>query len=308
MSGRLGGGITALVVTALLIHGTSADGSPVVYWRHVFWIFGGLGVCWCLLFWLWFRDRPEQHPWVNEGELALIRGQAPAAPVHSSHANVPWKRILTNRNLWLLCLMYFCGAYGWYFNLQRMPEYLEKHYGVTVASHGFWVTSLLKGAPLLVGALACLVGGVLTDLFIRKTGNRKWGRRLFGVVGHGVCALCWLAALFAESPVTFVVCVSLAAFWNDLTMGSAWASCLDIGRKYSGIVSGCMNTVGNLGGFVAGVLGGVVLQHFIQTEGKVEGFSAGSRINLISYGAVYVVAVFLWLGFDATKPVVEDEN
>ena len=44
--------------------------------------------------------------------------------------------------------------------------------------------------------------------------------------------------------------VSLASFWNDITMGAAWASCIDIGRRYSGIVAGCMNTIGNLGGFM----------------------------------------------------------
>ena len=43
------------------------------------------------------------------------------------------------------------------------------------------------------------------------------------------------------------------------TMGSAWASCLDIGRKYSGIVAGCMNTIGNLGGAVAGFATGLIL-------------------------------------------------
>ena len=48
----------------------------------------------------------------------------------------------------------------------------------------FWTLSLMAGSPLLWG-VACLLGGLMTDLFIRRTGNRKWGRRLFGVVGHG---------------------------------------------------------------------------------------------------------------------------
>src|SRR5207248_11218170 len=114
----------------------------------------------------------------------------------------------------------------------------------------FWQLSLMAGAPLLVGSMACLTGGVMTDAFIRRTGNRKWGRRLFGVVGHGTCALCYFLSMLAMNPWLFVLGVALAAFCNDLTMGSAWASCLDIGRKYAGIVSGCMNMIGNLGGAV----------------------------------------------------------
>src|SRR5262249_33085170 len=154
-----------------------------------------------------------------------------------SHSNVPWLRLLGSGNLWLLCLMYFCGAYGWYFNITWLPGYLKDTYGVTAETHGFWTKSLLTGAPLLLGAIAGLVGGLLTDWFIRRTGNRKWGRRLFGVIGHGVCAVCYLLSLAAHDPYVFVLFVSLASFWNDITMGSAWASCIDIGKKYSGIVS-----------------------------------------------------------------------
>ena len=39
-------------------------------------------------------------------------------------------RLLTNLNLWTLCLMYFCAAYGWYFNITWLPGYLTRQYGV----------------------------------------------------------------------------------------------------------------------------------------------------------------------------------
>jgi nitrate/nitrite transporter NarK len=224
----------------------------------------------------------------------------PAAVPHkdADHTNVPWLRLLSSGNLWVLCAMYFCAAYGWYFNITWLPTYLGEQHNVTRASHGFLALSFLCGAPLLLGAFACLLGGLLTDAFIRHTGNRKWGRRLFGAVGHGACALCYFASLFAPTPWLFVTAIALAAFWNDLTMGAAWASCIDIGGKYSGIVSGCMNTVGNLGGAVAGYSTGKVLVYF--------GTEQGWTINLLCYGAVYVLAMFLWLRFDATRPVAPE--
>jgi len=81
-------------------------------------------------------------------------------------------------------------------------------------------------------------------------------------------------------------------------MGAAWASCLDIGKRFSGIVSGCMNTIGNLGGAVAGTATGAVLTWF--------GPEWGWPINFVSFGLVYVMAVFMWLFFDATKPIVTE--
>jgi MFS transporter, ACS family, glucarate transporter len=337
MAGRFGGGITPFVVLALVIVVPQVDGSSVVHWRHIFWSFGLLGLIWCLFFALWFRDRPEQKESVNQAEIDLIRGDED----HSSPIKrVPWGRILKSRNLWALCLMYFCSSYGWYFNITWLPGFLRDQYGVTREAWGFWTTSFMTGSPLLFGAVACLFGGFLTDLFIRRTGNRKWGRRLFGILGHGSCAACYVLAVFARTPWPFVLSIAFAAFCNDLTMGSSWATCLDVGKRYSGVVSGCMNTVGNLGGAAAGYLTGRVLDHFqnpIKTEAAVsvtsmvggmsggwdQGFGSlagmamstqhlteaaaeGWKVNLISYGVVYVIATLLWMGVDSTKPITPE--
>jgi MFS family permease len=362
MAGRFAGGVTHLIVGALLIHVTVA-GTTVTHWRHTFWLFGVLGVFWCVAFWYWFRDRPDQKSEVNQAELDLIRGDeyrlpavsadegageriaaglhepsrgeaihdgppptrplaedeaitdqpppegtaAPHLPARNptedlhSHTGVPWMKLLTNGNLWVLCMMYFCAAYGWYFNITWLPGYLRSEYGVTEGAWGFWTASLMAGAPLLLGSVACLLGGALTDSFIRRTGNRKWGRRLYGVIGHGLCALCYIGAAFAGNAWLFVLFIALAAFWNDMTMGSAWASCLDIGKRYAAIVAGCMNTIGNLGGAVAGYATGLIL------ELNRDNVQTGWTINFLIFGGVYVVATLLWLRFDSTKPVVPDE-
>jgi MFS transporter, ACS family, glucarate transporter len=325
MAGRFAGGVTPLLVTALIISVADDRGNVLaVHWRHTFWIFGVLGVVWCVLFWSWFRDRPEQHPAVNAGELGLIHGDE--GPPEAAHARIPWGKLLGNTNLWFLCLMYFCASYGWYFNITYLPGYLQSVYGITRGknwSPEFWQFSLLAGAPLLFGSVACLVGGLLTDRFIRHTGNRKWGRRLFGVIGHGVCALCYFLSFYARGPWLFVLAISLAAFWNDLTMGSAWASCQDIGGKYSGIVSGTMNTIGNLGGAAAGFVTGWILDAFDtpvpRAQAAVTGglwlagppreqLFVGWHVNFTTFTAVYVMAALLWLCFDATKKIIPEET
>src|SRR5207247_3438084 len=58
MAGRFGGGITPLVVTILLLETPMVEGRSILLWRHAFWIFGSLGVVWCVIFWLLFRFRP----------------------------------------------------------------------------------------------------------------------------------------------------------------------------------------------------------------------------------------------------------
>jgi nitrate/nitrite transporter NarK len=307
MSGRLMGGLTPLAW--LLIVETS--GLP---WRAAFWIFGGIGIVWCVVFALWFRNRPEQNPSVNEAERALI---AAGRGDESGHAHVPWGRLLGSGNLWALCLMYFCASYGWYFNVNYLPSCLETQFGVARDSE---IGAIYKGGPLWMGATTCLVGGYLSDLFVRRTGNRRWGRSLWGVIGHALCGLCYLACLVTPTAFTFFLAISFAAFWNDLTMGAAWATCQDIGRRYAAIVAGCMNTVGNLGGAAAAWLTGEILERTLaahaaaqgvaiealsETE-KASGLWPGYQINFAVFGAVYFLAVLLWLRIDATRPVAPD--
>jgi ACS family glucarate transporter-like MFS transporter len=303
MSGRGMGGFTP-VLWMLLVEWLGMS------WRLSFWLFGILGFVWCLLFAAWFRNRPEENPNVNDAELELIR--AGRRDRESPPGRVPWTRFLRSGNLWCLCLMYFCGAYGWYFNITYLPTFLEEQYGVDRKS---LVGAIYKGGPLWMGAIACLAGGWLTDWLVRRTGSRKWGRRTWGILGHGLSAVCYLSCLGASSTFTFFLAISLAAFFNDLTMGAAWATCQDIGKRYAAIVAGCMNTVGNMGGAVAGWATGAILQRSMNAYaqvsewspggelGKAAGLMRGYQINFICFAVVYAIAVFLWLRIDATEPL-----
>lgn len=329
MAGRFAGGITGFIVLALIWESTFINdaGQEVrqTHWRHVFWIFGFIGVVWCVFFYFWFRDRPEQMPGVNQAELALI--QEGTADEHTTEKiQVPWGKLLRSGNLWILCMMYFCAGYGWYFNITWLPGYIKDYFGQTTGGEKFtedyWRVSLMVGAPLLLGSVACLLGGILSDSFIRRTGNRKMGRRLFGVAGHGLTAVCYFLAIFMDNNVwLFVLAIALAAFFNDMMMGAAWASCIDIGKRYAGIVAGCMNTIGNLGGFASGLLTGLILDWskggYTVPEGTpreeaqrltAQASVTGWDINFAIYSGVFLAGAILWMFFDATKPVAPDER
>lgn len=314
MSGRLMGGLTAIIWTLVVIH-------LGVSWRAAFWCFGGLGVAWCVLFALRFRNRPEDRPAVNEAERDLIRAGV-GHEADRADARVPWGRLFRSPTLWALCLMYFCMSYGWYFNLNYLPAYLDQQHGVKDAD---WLGALYKGGPLIFGAVGCILGGYLTDRYVRRTGDRRWGRRIFGMVGHGVCVPCYLACLVAPSAWTFALAIALSGFFNDLAMGSAWAVCQDVGRKHAAIVAGCMNTVGNLGGFVATVVTGLILkqaQHVYEVGHGLaydalgakanagllkDALLPGYQFNFVIFAAIYVLAIVLWLGIDATRPVLPED-
>jgi ACS family glucarate transporter-like MFS transporter len=313
--GKLMGGLTPMIWIVLVAGSASAPG--LMNWRGAFWTFGLTGLVWCALFAWWFRNHPEEKPQVNAAELELIRGGG--AERHEARSDVPWRTIVTNSDFLALCLMYGCQAYGWYFNITYLPQFLEEQYAVPKTTV---LGAVYKGGPLLMGAIGCLIGGFVTDAVIRRTDNRRLGRRICGLVGHSVCVICFLVVPLAPSAFAFSLGVSLAAFFTDLTVASAWAICQDIGGRYAAIVGGFMNTTAGLSGAAAGWITGTILdsslhEHAVRLGETVEHLSAqekvvgllhGYHVNFFSFAALYLVAFLCWLKIDSTRPLVGEEQ
>jgi MFS transporter, ACS family, glucarate transporter len=314
MSARLIGGLTPLVWT-FLVAGTAYT-EPVVSWRGAFALFGLLGLAWCLVFALWFRNRPDEHPDANAAERDLIA--AGREPVPLAHEPVPWTRVLFQRNLLCLYLMYFGITYGWIFNYTYLPACLEDRYGVEQTS----ITgSILKGGPLWLGAVGCLLGGLWTDRLLWRGVSPRWARRLPGLVGLILCAGCYLAAAWMPDAWSFALAISLAAFFNDLVIGGAWSTAQDVGGRHTAVVAGVLNTAASAGGAVAGWLSGSVLQYYLDRRAAALGVTAGQlppadksaalvagyEANLLIFAAVTALAAVVWLGADAERPLRSDE-
>jgi ACS family glucarate transporter-like MFS transporter len=73
VGGRLGGAIAPMLTT--YIAAGTVDG-----WRKPFLVYGALGMVGAVIFWFWYRDRPEQHPAVNQAEIDLIKGPNAGPP------------------------------------------------------------------------------------------------------------------------------------------------------------------------------------------------------------------------------------
>jgi MFS family permease len=300
LSARFMGGLTPFVwVLLVTVLGLS--------WRQALWLFAGSACAWCAVFAWWFRSRPEEHSSVNAAEREMINAGKSA---HLAHAGVPWGKIFGSRNVWALCLMYTVTNFNWYFLMYYLPKTLKEQFPQwNTNDGGKLMLALLAGAPLLVGMAGCLLGGLLTDWYIRRTGDRKWGRRTFGMLGYGLAGVCYATAAFSTGDLwLFAGCLIMVGFTNDLMMAPSWATAQDIGRRYSAIVSGTMNMVGNLGAALGNFTTGRILKNHPRTV-DANGVSddSGYIYCFTLFALVYGLGVLAWLFIDPTKPVVPDE-
>lgn len=315
MSARLMGGLTPLVwvvLTSWQFGGMHQDGG--LNWREAMWLFAAIAAVWCAVFYCIFSNKPSENRNVNAAEAALIDAGRFTA---KGPIVMPWGKLLRSRNLWAVCFMYVITNFCWYFLMYNHPAAMKKQFSEwNNDATGRVLLALLSGAPLLIGMLGCYLGGVLSDRYIRRTGDRKWGRRLFGMIGYGMAGCCYLLAiagkLYAPENVwATAIPLILMGFCNDLIMAPAWATCQDIGRNYAATVSGAMNMFGNLVGGVIGIfVTGRILKAYTVNPGTDGEYvaTAGYIVCFTTYAVVYFLGVGLWLLIDASKPIVPEED
>ena len=183
--------------------------------------------------------------------------------------------------------MYGFLGYSGNFFLTLLPTYLKNHRHIDSQTAG-----LLTSLPFACGVTACLAGGALSDLFIRR-----WGARLGPPVHRrrrpepGLVAI--LATTWATDVWTLGFLLCLTFIGNDLAMGPAWAAAADIGGRHTGVLSGAMNMMASLTAALAAMLTGRL-------------FEAGYLVLPFRiFACSYVLGTLCWLGVDATRTFEE---
>ena len=262
-------------------------------WTTAFWLMAGLGWMWCIAFWPWFRNKPAEMSRVNAAERRLIESrpifcenQMGNVQLDTPPKPLPWSIFLRSRNAWALCLMYgFLGFSGNFFT-NLLPVYLRDHRHLTKTS-----TAWMSALPLAFGIVSCVLGGMLSDWIVRRSGSRKWGRRLTGSIGLALAGVVCLSSIWAQDVWLLGLLFSATFFFNDSSLGPAWAACADVGEHHAGTLSGAMNMTGSL----FGALGVAFAGAFFKKDWDDWVF--------VVFAGSYTLASLCWLAVDVTKPL-----
>lgn len=293
-------GVTPLIVYQLM-HGTSWHWVHVLplSWRGVFTLFSLPGLVWAAVWYYWFRDEPEQHRQVNDAELAYILSDRtltssddePERPLASRMAF--WRRLLFNRNMIALCLMYLPNSFIFYFCITWFHRYLDEGRGLEGRT-----LAILAGLPLLLSVAGDVLGGAATDWAVRRIGPR-WGRAGVGLVSYLSAGICIILAGVAGDAHTAALLFAVGNAANMFIMGAAWGTCQDIGGRHAGTVSATMNTAGQVGAIACPLLVVYLKDHYALHGIRFLGsMILGWNVALVFIGVSFLVASATWLFID----------
>ena len=258
-------------------------------WRTSFVLFGFLGIAWAAAWFAWYRDRPDDHAAVNREELAWIQQDSSPDDVDGRDAGAtgtPWRTLLRSRNLYAICAMYFAFGYGLYFYFTWLPTFLIRVLGFSVLGGG-----VFAALPFLLAGIADLVGGWLTDSLSRRHGLRV-GRCYLGFGAFLTCAALVFASTLPVPAVAKAVLLAMALGSADLALGACWAVPIDIAPDHAGVITGCMNTLGNLGGLLGPLVVGIAVDRW-------HSWTFPFYVTAI----IYACGACAWLAIDPTMPL-----
>ena len=275
---RLGGALAPLLLVPIEQH---------FGWRAIFWVLGVVGLLWAAVWWGWFRNDPSEMSGIDAEEIAEIRaGQISRGTVHQG---VPWKRLLTLPQLWLIVVAYFCYAWGSWFYFGWFTTWLVRGAGLSVAQMGVFASF-----PFVMGLIGNLVGGALSERLVTRYGRRRTYRWITAVclaVSSGLL----LGMSLVRGHAAIVVLATLGFGVMDLMLPSAWAMCMSIGGQFGGTATGVMNTAGNLGGWFCTVAFGYVVKA-----------TGDYNLPVRAVAAMVLVAAVLFSRIDCTLGLAEE--
>ncbi len=261
-SGMYAGSIFGLLVSPyLLVH---------YHWSMLFYVFGGIGLLWALLFFITTENSPEFANNITPQEREYILANAPAS--RGAYARVPGKdtevavdipvpapsltEIFSRSCVWAIITAHFCQTWGYFVLLTWLPSFLHMRFGVDVAN-----SSILATAPWVAMFVAANVGGVFADWLLQRGVDKTRVRKIMQSAAFvGPSAFLFILSR-VQSVAPAVACVAAALAAASLSNAGVYSNHQDIGPRCAGTLLGVSNTFASIPGIVGVAITGVILDH-----------------------------------------------
>lgn len=241
-------------------------------WESVFYLFGIVGVLWCIGFTMTIPNEEPNH-FLGQGEdkveeqlkgstvrQAHERSIDSLAPGGTPHAimgeKIPWMAMFKSPAVWAMIYTHFCGNWGHYCNLAWLPSYFREELNLDLTN-----ASLISVLPPLGGMLVSGIAATMADHLISKGVDTTFVRKLCQTIAFLSPATCMTLAStdIGLSPWVTVLIITSGLALSSFSLGGLYCTHQDISPKYAGILLGITNTAGAIPGILGVYLTGYLL-------------------------------------------------
>ncbi|MGB4137517.1 MAG: MFS transporter [Microbacterium sp.] len=221
--------------------------TPWAGWQVMFFTEGMMAVLAGIAALFFLVDSPQKAKFLDADEKAAMKAvmdhedsiKAADGPRGIGPALINWK-------VWYFTIIYFCLQIAVYGTTFYLPQQVAGLIGKKVG----WEVGLVTAIPWAVGLFACYYVGKHADSVQRR---RSWGALFFLITGVAILVSAWAGVTGQSLLGIAAITIAVAAFLS--TGPITWSfptSFLTGAAAATGI--GLINSLGNLGGFVAPIM------------------------------------------------------
>jgi ACS family D-galactonate transporter-like MFS transporter len=256
-------------------------------WRSLFYVVGGVGIVFGLIWWMFYRE-PHEHPSANQEELDYIEAgggltqnrtsaEVAAAPAKSGFEWRTIGRLLKHRQLTGICLGQFAGNSTLVFFLTWFPTYLATERHMAWLKIGFFAIM-----PFIAASIGVMFGGVFSDWLLRRGISPNVARKLPIIAGL-LLASTIILANYVESNVVVIAILSVAFFAQGMA-ALGWTLVSDIAPEgLLGVTGGIFNFAANLAGIITPLVVGFIVAATGSFVGALVFIGVVALVGALSY-------------------------
>lgn len=218
----------------------------------MFYVFGGMGVAWWLLWNLLCYSDPSSHPFISDKERKYLEEEI-GGERSKDLPRAPYGHMFRSWPLWALIFAQIGHDWGFFTMVTDLPKYMSDVLKFNIQSSG-----IVSSIPYVVMWLVSIFSGWFCDFLIRrKTLNVTNARKIFTTVASIGPAIFIVLAAYAECQRYLVVGLFtvamglMGAFYPGMKVNA-----LDLAPNYAGTAMAIVNGIGAFTGIITPILVG----------------------------------------------------
>ncbi|APC92061.1 MULTISPECIES: MFS transporter [Francisella] len=210
----------------------------LINWRGMFILLGAIGLFVAMIWWfIHKKQRLERNIIYRKTQkISLIEA-------------------LRNKNVMFLCIGNLCSSYAYWLFLTWLPFYFIKVKNLSLSE-----MSIATSASFISGIASVMLGGIISDLMIKKGFSVIVSRLTPIITGCLIASISILVIPFIDDIFVIVCVIGITIFCLGLRISPTWALVADISPpQLLGIIGGAQNFANFIGAGLAPLITGVIL-------------------------------------------------
>ncbi|XP_012224783.1 putative inorganic phosphate cotransporter isoform X2 [Linepithema humile] len=273
-------------VVSMPLSGLLANWDLVGGWPSIFYVFGAIGIIWCIAFLIWVYEDPEQHPSITEDEKKYILSALWGSAGISSSPPVPWKSIALSLPFWAILMAHMGQNYGYETLMTQLPTFMKQILNFSIKENG-----IFSALPYFAMWIFSMFISHVADWMISSGKfNHTVTRKIVNSIGQYSPAVALIAASYTGcDPWLTVGVITLGVGLNGAIYSGFKVNHLDISPRFAGILMSFTNCIANL----AGLLAPITVGQIIDTSPT----QAKWRIVFIICAGIYILCATVFVIF-----------